>query len=258
MGENLDLTKEFLKNAPAGEYEQCSAALKAILSDDDILAQAREETHKDWYEKNAISVKVDDHRVIICKEGNVGGNEYIDPVTLNKFNYNFETKEVTNSGSASSGDFRNELQEQVNGLIEAGYGEHAAGGAYEDGDDVMIVMSSASISLKNFRTGSVVSRYKVSPSGHIEGRIEASQHYFERGNSLCTHGANIDANAASGSAKDIAKKIRDFESKWLADYKESLALFSSEVIGRFRFKLPYSKSTLNWEAAFTTGIGMKR
>ena len=257
---NIDIIKGFLENAPPGEYEQCSAALQAIVPDPEAIEEARSETLKTWTEKECRAVEIDGHRMIICEEALQDDGSYLDPISLQTYKYDFESRELTPTETTVEGtEFRNSLQKELTKYAEGAYKENAVAGVYDKEDgSIAIVMGSESISLNNFRTGKTLAKYTITQDGKITGKIESMQHFFEKGNAVCQHDGSIDKSVAFGNAKDTVKAIKLFEEKWLQEYKETLERIGTDIIFRLRRKFPVSKTKINWMQEVTVGGGMKR
>ena len=256
--EIFESTKNFLQNAPPGEYEQCSNALKSILPDPDVLVQARNETLQTWTQEQCRSVEINGHRAIICEEALQSDGTYLDPITMQTYQYNFESRVPTPTGNTVTGsEFRNSLQEEINSYVNKAYKENAAGGAFDTADgNVVIVLSSESVSLNNYRTGKTLAKYTVSPNGSLKGHINSMQHFFEQGNALCEHGGDCDKTVTFGDAKGTVKAIKLFEEKWLDSYKETLDKIGESILFKLRRKMPVQKTKINWLQEITVGGGM--
>ena len=259
MSSNLDIAKAFLENAPPGEYEQCTFALRSIVPDEEIVDQARSETIQSWSEKECLAVQVNDHKAIVCKEARYGEDKYVDPVTGNVFQYDFESRVVMETGeTVDSSDFVKQLQEKISKYCEKSYKEDAVSGVYANSDGtISIILSSRSLSLKNFRTGKTVAKYVLSEDGSLKGKIESVQHFFEKGNAVCQHDGECDKNATFGDAASVVKAISRFEEEWLSSYKETLEKIGSDILFRLRRKFPVSKTKINWLQEVTVGGGMQ-
>ena len=255
----LDICKQFLENAPPGEYEQCSAALQSILPDPDQIAQAREDTLKTWTQKQCRSVEIEDHRAVICEEALQSDGSYLDPVSMQTYQYDFETREYELTGNSVEGsEFRNSLQEEINSYVKGAYKENAAGGVFDTPEgNVVVVLSSESISLNNFRTGKTLAKYTITPDGKLTGHIDSMQHFFEKGNAVCQHGGDCEKEVSFGDAKGTIKAIKAWEESWLESYKETLERIGNEILFKLRRKMPIQKTKINWLQEITVGGGMQ-
>jgi len=249
--ENLAIIKKFLEDAPPGEYEQCSAALQAVVTPEDagLISQARSETLKSWSEKACRAVEVDGHNAIICPEALQEDGTYVDPITLKTFEYDFESREAkVTENTVEGSEFRGELQKELIDYAIGAYKENPVVGVFDKADgSLAIVLGSQSISLNNFRTGKTVAKYTLTQDGNLTGKIESIQHFFEKGNAVCQNDDECNVSTKFGNAKEVIKAIKAFEDKWLTDYKETLARIGEEIIFRLRRKFPISKTKINWE-----------
>ena len=255
----LEIAKAFLRNAPPGEYEQCTLALRSIVHSDELIDQARAETQQEWNEKECVVVEIDDHKGIICPEACVQTGKYIDPIAQEIFDYDYECRVFTKTGQkVQCSDFRNQLQEELSRYCLMAYKQDAAAGVYDCQDgSINIVLRSRSVSLMNFRTGKTIGRYNLSPDGSLIGTISSIQHFFERGNAVCQHDGHCNKTVTFGNAKEVVKAIKAFEDEWLDGYKNTLESIGADVLFKLRRKMPISKTKINWEREITVGGGMQ-
>lgn len=259
MGENLEIINEILANAPSGEYEQCTAALRSIVQDDELISQARSLTLPDWVEKECLLVDIDDHKALICKEASQGEGIYVDPTNQQIFAYDFESHTCSPTGDTiESTPFRDELQAELDAYVKTTYKENAGAGVYLNADgSISVVLRSSSVSLKNFRTGRTIAKYLINQDGSLTGNISSTQHFFERGNSVCSHDGDCNETIQFGDAKSVVNAISTFEDKWLRYYQATLEKIGADVLFQLRRKFPYTKQKINWQQEITVGGGMK-
>jgi len=258
MSEQLDICQAFLKYAPPGEFEQCYAAVSSIIDNSSVVQEARRSTIQEWTENECQIVKLDnDQSALMCSEGRQPDGSYLDPSTSKLYRYDFDVRQGTVIGPGPEGSpLRQTLQKKIAEYMTNSYKENAACGVFDGPNNtITIVLRSASVSLRNFRTGRVIGRYVYS-SGNIKGRIEAYFHFFENGNAVCQHGGDLDKNC-SESADDIVKKITAFETSWLTKFNEGLKVMGDEAILKLRRLTTVAKNKINWQQECTYGGGMQ-
>ena len=249
----------FLLNAPPGEYEQCSAALSAIVTNPSIVQSARSSTLVKWTEKECTPVEIDGHNAIICESGRLGEGQYLDAVTNKPFSYNFEQRSVSpgTAPAPQTSELREAVQKEILSYIENTYKQKAAAGAYISGGSIVIILRASSISLRNFRTGHVIAKYTYS-GGNLSGRIDSYQHFFENGNAVCQYGAKLNKSVNSSSpaetAKAIVKAISAFEDDWYSEQSDALQTINTDGLKQLRREQNISKTGINWEQELA-GVG---
>jgi hypothetical protein len=129
-------------------------------------------------------------------------------------------------------------------------------GVYDAKGAVLIILRSSSISLKNFRTGNIIARYKLESGGKLSGSISVTQHYFETGNVMCHQATQLNTTVPAGDLPQVVAKIRDFENQWLRSYLEAFDWLFNEGMAKLRRKMPVSGTKIAWEAEFRGLAGM--
>ena len=253
-----EIINDFLLNAPPGEYEQCSAALKAIVENDDLINNGRASTIKKWFEKECQPVEIGGKLAIICEDACQDDGSYIDPLNSTTFHYDFDTHQVTPGSPIPTSEFVKSIQLKLMDYIKGSYKDKCACGAYEKSNGtIVIILRGSHVSLKNFRSGHVISRYEVNDN-KITGKLSLLLHYFEDGNAFCENSAKLDKEIKPKNVDEIIKRIQQFENSWLSEFTDSIKTVGEECITKLRRKFPVSKTKINWQQELTIGGGMKR
>lgn len=265
MSDKTALATAFLANAPAGEYEQCSAALTDITNDPAIVSAAREESLLAWDRAQCTCVTLGDHMVIVCDEALLPDGRYLDPHTQEAFTYDYKSKMVAATGDKiETSPLRTAIHARLAAYAPLAYTAKSGYGAYDKDDSVVVVMTSKSISLKNYRTGSATGKYVIAKDGTYTGRIETQQHFFENGNALCQFGADAKGKVRVSSedpekfADFLVDSIAEFEERYFEAFCEGLEKIGEEGLNKLRRKLPVTATKINWEMELTTGGGMQK
>ena len=257
MSRQVKCASNFLFNAPPGEYEQCSAALNALVEDKTVVESARNETNDAWHENNYYLVSLGDHNAITCSEARYRKGVYEDPQTRQLFEINWETKLATFlEETTRHNGLVDAIQNGLNGYCQVAYKENSACGCYlNNDDDILIVLRSASVSLKNYRTGAVYASYKLKQDGSLTGRIQSKQHFFESGNALCEYGSNLKTKINMGddnsTAEEVILAIASFEKEWMSSASATFEKVNSEALFKLRRKIPVTHTLIQWEREFT-------
>ena len=250
---SLEVATRFLSEAPPGEFDDCVAALKQIVSDPNIVEVAKKQAIEKWMMSLCIPAEVDDHRAIICEEARQPNGEFVDANTMKTFRFNFNTRRVeAGSGTVlDSSSLRSTMQPIVQKFAAASIRNGNC--AVYDSDDggVTIVVSGSSVSKENYRTGSLVMRYKLSRDGHLTGSISLRAHFYENGNSVSNQTSEFDDTVGGSNDEELSvnlvKKITNFYTKWTTALQGGVELLTSEGLDKLRRRLPITRTHVNWQ-----------
>ena len=240
----------FLAEAPPGEFDDCVASL-GQFADADVAAVAKKRCIEQWMMRNCVAVKVGDHNAIICEEARLPDGEFVDANTMKTFRYNFETRESEEGSGRSieSSDLRSTMQPIIQKFAASSM-RNGNCAVYDADDGVTIVVSGSSISKKNYRTGGLVMRYKLSSSGQLSGSISLQAHFYENGNSVSEQVSEFNDTVSGSNDNDLSvnvvKKITNFYTKWTNSLQEGFDVLSREGLDQLRRKLPITRNHVNW------------
>lgn len=259
-----ELIAKFLQEAPPGEYEQCSACIHAITGDTKSLLAGRAKSLERWNFENYTYVDMGDHGAIVCREARDSNGYFFDPVRRATFSYDFTTRrasEPTGGLVTPPSPLRDVLQRHVDAYIRDSFREQAAGGVYDFEGSIVIILRCSSISLENFRTGSVVSRYVLQEKA-LKGWTRAVQHFFENGNVMATQRADFplavinDSGELEEIAAEVIDRIREFEESWIKSILKGMATIEADGLKKLRKKMSFRGTETNWRGLLTTGSSM--
>ena len=250
---SLEIATRLLSEAPPGEFDDCFASLKKFVKDPNVADVAKKQAVEQWMMNQCVPVEIDGHRAIICEEARLPNGEFVDPNTMKTFRFNFDTRKVEEgSGEViDSSSLRSAMQPVVQKFAAASIrnGNCAVYDA-EDGG-VTIVVSGSSISKENYRTGSLVMRYKLTKSGELTGSINFQAHFYENGNSVSEQRSEFSDTVSGSSDEDLSvnlvKKITNFYTKWTNALQGGFELLSSEGLDKLRRRLPITRTHVNWQ-----------
>lgn len=260
----VEIAAKFLKDAPVGEYEQCAAALQTITNDAGLLQSAREESGKEWEHRQCTGVKNGENIVIICEEALLSDGCYVDPYTWKAFNYDFKSKMISPSDSQPppTTKLRDAIQARLTLYAPIAYTSKSAYGAYLKDDQIVVVMRSSSVSLKNYRTGCAIGKYVIASDGTYKGRLETTEHFFENGNSMCHYAAETKGRMRAADpikfADEFVDSVAMFEEQYFEALSQGLEKIGEEGLSKLRRKLPVTATKVNWELELSTGGGMAK
>jgi capping protein alpha len=255
---HLKLATAFLANAPAGEFEIVASDLEGLTGNAKLVKAARDAAYLQWAHSQALLVSLDGNNVIVADESKVSEGAYINPYTEKLFRLDGSTKKfkATNDNAPKSSPQRAQLQQLLVDYARAAYKSTVGVGVYDAKSTLLILLRSSSISLKNFRTGNLIARYKLESNGKLTGTISVTQHYFETGNVMCHQSSKLETTVPAGDLPQVVAKITEFENQWLRNYIEAFTWLFNEGTPKLRRKLPVSGTKINWEAEFRGLAGM--
>jgi hypothetical protein len=255
---HLKLAAGFLANAPQGEFELVAADLESVTGNAKLVTAARDSAFLPWAHAQAHLVALDGNNVIVADESKVSEGAYINPYTQTLFRFDASTKKFksTTDRAPPSTPQRAQLQQLLTEYARTAYNSTIGVGVYDAKSALLILLRSSSVSLKNFRTGNVIARYKLESNGKLTGSISVTQHYFETGNVMCHQSTPLNATVPAGDLPQVVAKIREFENQWLRSYLEAFDWLFNEGMAKLRRKIPVSGTKLNWEAEFRGLAGM--
>jgi capping protein alpha len=252
----LRIATAFLTAAPAGEFDVVASDLEALTGNKSLVRSAVDAAFISWHHANCGLVPVGEYNVIICEEAKVAEGTYVNPYTQTLVKFDLPSKKFTQTADKAPGSnpLRAQLQQLLTGYVKSAYKSNIAVGVYDTKGGLNIVMRSSSISLKNYRTGNIIARYKLESSGKLSGTISVTQHYFETGNVMSYQAARMEGTIPPGDLAEALGKIQEFENQWLASYLEAFEWLSNEGMAKLRRKIPISGTKINWEAELR-GLG---
>ncbi|OHS96853.1 F-actin capping protein alpha subunit [Tritrichomonas foetus] len=257
------IVKNFLENAHPGEFTQCKELLESVSpSTKKVIKKNETKLYRNWAFNNYLTVSVGTHTAILCSEAQQSDGSFIDPVDFTSFTYDFKTKQIKETGmkpTTKSSKLRTKIQQKLKNYVESAYHEDFAFGVFDLPDDsIVIIIVSFSVSLENYRTGSVVSRYVLSDST-LKGETKMKQHFFETGNVMCENGAKLkDVHIDEETPEDISDHVLDeiisFEEKWLENVNKAFVQVNQEALKKLRRKVTIVREKIDWRRLLTVGV----
>jgi hypothetical protein len=266
----LEVAVGFLSEAPPGEFDDCLAALSKFVRDRNVPIAARRAALPVWMRNHCLPVDVEGAKAIICEEALLENGLFLDPTSMRPFRYNFETRTVAQilpeTRQSSS------LRDTMQGIVQKFATTSMRNGncaVYDTPDGgINIVISGSSISKENFRTGTVIMRFKYARGGRVTGTIQWLGHYYEQGNAMSNQKTSFNEQIGGGSDADIStnfvKKLGAFYIQWTKALQNAFELLTNEGLDKLRRKMPIMKTYVNWRqeiigaASMPVGGGRKK
>jgi hypothetical protein len=251
--DTTEIVKSFLTETPPGEFEQCLGALEGFLARK-VPDKIRNAACADWSHRTCRLVPIEGRNVLVIEEARLGEGIYVNPYTNMLYEYDFGTgthKCLDEIGPGANSPDRVNLQWLMDEYMMQTYKPEMGVGVFESRQGVFtIVMRCSSVSLQNYRTGNIAAKYILDDVGHLTGEISVMQHFYEKGNVMCTHRAKLDGKVGVRDVAAAVEKIKAFESAWMNAYLGGFDWLAAEGVIRLRRKLPISGTKINWEMEF--------
>jgi len=270
----VQICKDFMLSAPPGEFLDVVADIRGILSDESIINDIVPTTFKQYNTDQMISVDNGDHKVLICTQGELNGNEYIDPHSKQIVTFDHITHDVTStrdgSGELDSDveSYREALQQAAEHYTSEHYkwGTCGAYSAKEGGNYVIhLAISSAKFESKNYWTGRWRSSWKIvfSSGGNatLTGKVQIKVHYYEDANVQLDASQDFSTTSKGGKpaefAKFIVEAIKKAEHTYHDNISENITNMDKSSYKSLRRQLPINGTLIDWDKIGTLKMGGK-
>jgi len=108
--EKRNISVEFLKSAPPGEFIEVFTDVRKLLNNDQLLNSVAPTSFKEYNIDQYLIVNHDDLKGIISQFGEVGQNQYLEPSSRRVFNFDHIKQSVTGVGAAPDSLFDNDVE----------------------------------------------------------------------------------------------------------------------------------------------------
>lgn len=257
------ICKKFMLNAPPGEFMEVVTDIRGLVSDETIINDVVPEAFREYNTEQMLVVDHGDHKIVICKEAQVGDNEYLDAVTQESVNFDHITRKVTgsNGGAGQFGGAFEEYRAAAQTEGQAYVADHYATGtlaAFNADNGVTIAISAAKFEPRNFWTGAWRSVWTASfaPGKNAEitlsGNVSISVHFYEDGNVQLNASNTLEAKCKGGAtaeatAQAIFKAIGVAETKYQQALEGAYAMMDTSTFKALRRQLPVTASKVDWD-----------
>jgi len=261
-------------NAPPGEFLEVVSDVRTLLKNDALLNSIAPATFAEY--NNTQYIKVDSpkgHKVLITKFGDLGNNEYLDPLGGIAFTYDHIKQQVTGS-RALAGELNQECEpfrKAFETAAESYVADHYMHGAQttyaaKEGANVVITTCIASnlFNQRNYWGGRWRSTWKFTfkpGSGNCtaEGHIQIQVHYYEDGNvQLVTDTKktkSVPVTDAAALAASVFKGIDAVEGDFQNALDNAYRTMGGTTFKALRRALPVTRSKIDWEKILSYRTG---
>jgi len=270
MGEVTDeqlmqIANGFILSSPPGELNEVVQDVRCLLNNDDLLNRNAVETFRNYNTNQMIQTTNGNHDVLITKIGEIGTNEYLDPIGKQVVTFDHIKQQITGrrdiKGELDSTvePFRKALEDAAVNYVNEHYqnGTPAVYSAKEGSDmKVTISISSSKFSPTNFWGGrwrsTWVAKFKPGSELKLEGNIAVQVHYYEDGNvQLVTKflkNAGIKAPSDAKALSEAAfKEIAKHEQEYHTALENSYNTMGETTFKALRRVLPITRERIKWE-----------
>jgi capping protein alpha len=278
MGEVTDeqlmqIANGFLLAAPPGELNEVVQDVRCLLNNDDLLNRNALETFRTYNTTQMLQIQNGDHEVLITKMGELGPNEYLDPLGKQVITFDHIKQQITGhrdiKGELDSSvePFRKAIEDAAVNYVNEHY-QNGAPAVYsaKEGSElkVTICISSSKFSPTNFWGGrwrSVwVAKFKPGSDLKLEGNVAVQVHYYEDGNvQLNTKFLKNAGVKAPSDAKALAeaclKEIGKLEQEYHTALEHSYNTMGETTFKALRRVLPITRERIKWEKIKNYRIG---
>jgi len=272
----VNICKNFMLSAPPGEFLDVVADIRGLLSDESIINDIVPTTFKQYNTDQMISTDNGDHKVLICPQGEVNGNEYIDPSSRQIVTFDHITHEITGTrdvaGELDQGveSFRDALQQAAVHYTSEHF-KWGTCGVYsgrEGGNFVLtLCVSSAKFEPKNYWTGRWRSIWKiVFPEGGngnvtLTGKVKIKVHYYEDANVQLDAEQDFNVTSKGGKPAELAKAaieiIKKTEHTHQDIISDNINNMNNSSYKSLRRQLPVTGTLIDWDKIGTMKMGGK-
>jgi len=265
----VEIVTGFLLNSPPGEFAEVVTDVRGLLSDESIINESAPSTFREYNTEQMLQVQSPggSHKVLITKQGEVAGGEFLDPRGNKVLSFDHLRQEVTGS-RAIAGELDREVEPYRSAFDDAishYVAEHYLNGTAtvygkKEGRSfvITICISSAKFNPNNFWNGRwrAVWTCKFAPgSGAVEvsGKLKVNVHYYEDGNVQLTtetpKAINVTGggNDARGVAEPTAKAIEKCEQDFHSKLENSYNTMGDTTFKALRRVLPITRSKIDWQ-----------
>jgi capping protein alpha len=269
----MQICNGFILNAPPGELNEVVQDVRVLLDNDNLLNKNAQETFRTYNTSQMVQVRNGDHDVIICKQGEISNNEYLDPIGKQVVTFDHIKQQITGTRAIGS-ELDSSIESQRKAIEDAAVayvGDHYQNGAVgvygaKEGSEtkITICISSSKFSPTNFWGGrwrsTWVAKFKSGGELKLEGNIAVQVHYYEDGNVqlLTKYLKNTTSKAASDSkalAEALLKDIKKLEQDYQTAVEHSYNTMGDTTFKALRRVLPITRERIKWEKIKNYRIG---
>ena len=270
--ELVKIVNGFILSAPPGEFMEVVTDIRALVPDPNMLNDTAEATFKQYNEEQMIQVAVPgggDRKFLVCKEAEVGPNEYADHVGGQAHTFDHIKQTVVSSRPYSGASGVEAMRAAVERHIAKYVNDHYPFGtvgvyAGSEKNTVVVCINSTRFNPQNFWNGRWRSVWTIpcgkSGSATLRGEVKLVVHYYEDGNVQLDTDTQKKVTAQLGSDTDAAAAaavaaIMEAEQAFHQALDASYNAMGGTVFKALRRALPITGQKVNWNLIKSYRLG---
>jgi len=255
--EKVRIASEYLLNAPPGEFNDVFNDIRVLINNDSLLQRGVANAFQEYNTEQFTPVDVPNtnHKVVICKAGQVDSSHYIDPRSNQTFIFD-HMRQVASEPQPSgmpNDSTRAALEEAFLNYLA----DHYATGVvsvFKSDNTYTVALVGNKYNPRNYWNGRWRSMYTISGNS-VKGLLRTQVHYYEDGNVQLQSEKSIEFNAPASNPAEIIKQVKKAESDYQTALNESYAQLSDTTFKALRRALPITRNKLDWNKILTYKIG---
>jgi len=276
--EKRNITVNFLKSSPPGEFIEVFTDVRKLLNNDGLLNSVAPNSFKEYNIDQYLVVSHQELKGIVSQYGEIPStsNTYLEPSTHKAFSFDHIKQTITGVSDAPGNLIDNDVEpwrvalegvalQYVNDYYQdAGHG--VVYGSKAGGKPTLtFLISSGLFNPNNFYNGRWRSTYVITISGGqatIRGNIRVNVHFYEEGNVQLVSNVNKDANVPANNPEAFAKAAVDAIMKIEQDFHQALDshydTMSNTTFKALRIALPVFRTLMNWNGLSQYEVGTSK
>jgi len=269
------IVNSFLLNAPPGEFHEVVTDVRGLLQNDGLLNELAPTTFREYNTEQMLALQVPNHqhKMLITKFAEIGGNEYLDPQGKQVVSFDHFKQEVVSSRAADAEvndelePWRSAVEKKILEYVTAFY-DYGAGAVYASKDAnknvvVTVAISSALFNSNNFYNGRWRSVWTATfvpgKQAQVTGNLRVNVHYYEDGNvqlnTNCNKKDTVQALKPDAFAEALAQAITKQEGEFQNQLEQNYEKMNSTTFKALRRALPVFATKITWPKIASYKIG---
>lgn len=261
--EKVQIAKDFLANAPPGEFNEVFNDVRVLLDNDGLLKQAGEEAFATYNEDQFMIANVEDENVLVTSAGRLDDGRYVHPAKSKVFSFDHlrrAVQEVEDGEAPSQPSLRDVVEEAAKQYAKEHYPEGIVT-VYGKPDTIVLCLEDHQYQPHNFWNGKWRAQWTLHKDGKVEGVIKTQVHYYEDGNVQLRAEKQVEESISTGSDKDTTDAFMKCISKAESSYQNAVSdnynTMSSTTFKALRRALPITRQKVDWNKILNYKIGQE-
>eukprot|EP00126_Sphaerothecum_destruens_P008203 Sdes_comp20125_c0_seq1m13176 len=276
----IEIVKNFLLDAPAGEFNEVLNDLRVLLDNDDLLYTECLDAFAKHNEEYFLPLTFESNTnpFLITEWGRFSTDQYIDPCSKTIIKVDHLQRTAISSEiweyDQTIEPFRQALEDAVFKYTSAYFCDGATSVYAQQLDDeehlrLIVCIHGQRLNPSNYWNGRwrsqwtiLINRQDAAEKGSMEGWMKVDVHYYEDGNvQLGSSSKRQEASFSSGNPEEIARDfvglLEKAESEYQKEISESFTLLSDNIFRSLRRQLPVTRTKLDWSKILNYKVGQE-